>query len=165
MGAHTAFLTAAAHPERIKRLVMLEGHAAGSDDPEEAAGLGSWFDSWPTPFADEADARAFLGEDAIVDAWVADLEVVHGGLVPRFDADIMQCTIEAVHVPRWTEWERLEVPTLTVFAAHSMFSVLDQDELVRRRPATCRINLLGGSHDAHLDAFDEWIDVLTRWLG
>lgn len=99
-----------------------------------------------------------------MDAWVADLEATERGLIPRFDADIMQRTLEAVHESRWSEWERLQVPTLAVFASRGMFSALDKDELVRRRPPTVRIDLGGGSHDAHLDAFDEWIDVLGRWL-
>lgn len=164
MGAHTAFLTAAARPDLVERLVMLEGHVAGGDDPDGAAGLGRFFASWPTPFADEAAARAYLGRDAIVDAWVDDLEVAHDGLRPRFDADVMERAIEAVCVPRWTEWESLEVPTLAVFALGGMFSATDRDELLRRRPATGRVDLVGGSHDAHLDAFDEWVGVLREWL-
>ncbi|SJM48807.1 Alpha/beta hydrolase fold [Actinomycetales bacterium JB111] len=163
-GAHTAFLAAAAYPERVRGLVLLEGHAAGSSEPEDAAGLGRWFASWPTPFVDEAAAHEFLGDEAIVDAWIADLEHVDGGLAPRFDADVMQRTIEAVHEPRWEDWEQLQVPTLAVFAANGMFTRDEQDELIRRRPTTERVNLHGGSHDAHLDAFDEWIDVLTTWL-
>ncbi|HIY67559.1 MAG TPA: alpha/beta hydrolase [Candidatus Agrococcus pullicola] len=164
MGAHTAFLVAAAHPDLVEGLVMLEGHVSGSDDPNEAVGLGRYFASWPVPFEDEAAAREFLGEDAIVDAWVADLQQTEAGLVPRFDAAVMQRTIEAVHEPRWSEWEALQVPTLTVFARHGMFSDADKDELIRRRPETIRIDLDGGSHDAHLDAFEEWSEVLRRWL-
>jgi hypothetical protein len=45
-----------------------------------------------------------------------------------------------------------------------MFSDADKDELIRRRPETSRVDLAGGSHDAHLDAFDEWIAVLRSWL-
>lgn len=93
MGAHTAFLAAAARPDLIEGLVMLEGHVAGSDDPAEAAGLGKFFASWPIPFADEAAAREFLGDDAIVDAWVADFQLTDGGLVPRFDASVVQRVI------------------------------------------------------------------------
>lgn len=164
MGAHTAVLTAAARPDLVEGLVMLEGHVAGNTDPGEAAGLGRYFASWPVPFANETAAREFLGPDAIVDAWVADLEPTVDGLVPRFDAAVMQRTIEAVHEPRWDEWEALRVPTLAVFAKHGMFSDADKDELIRRRPETHRVDLVGGSHDAHLDAFDEWIRVLRRWL-
>lgn len=164
MGAHTAFLTAAARPDLVDRLVMLEGHVAGSDDPNEARRLGKYFASWPVPFADEAVARAFLGSDAIVDAWIADLEAVEKGLRPRFDADVMERTIEAVHVPRWLEWESLVVPTLAVFASGGMFTEAQKDELIKRRPSTHRADLVSGSHDAHLDAFGEWIDATRQWL-
>ena len=164
VGAHTAFLVAATYPERVQRLVLLEGHAGGNSGTEEAVGLGRWFASWPTPFASEDSARKFLGDDAIVDAWVADFEELDGGLVPRFDADVMQHALEAVHEPRWQEWEQLEVATLAVFARNGMFTMDDQDELIRRRPETERVNLRGGSHDAHLDALDEWIDILSAWL-
>ena len=164
MGAHTAFLAAAARPDLVEGLLMLEGHASGSDDPREAAGLGRYSASWPVPFEDESAAREFLGEVAIVDAWGADLQKRDHGLVPRFDATVMQRTIEAVHEPRWGEWETLQVPTLAIFARRGMFSDADKYELIRRRPETARIDFAGGSHDPHLDAFDEWIDVLRRWL-
>lgn len=164
MGAHTAFLVAVARPDLVKGLVMLEGHVKGSDDPGEAAQLGSYFASWPVPFEDEAAAREFLGGDAIVDAWVADFELADHGLVPRFDAAVMQRVIEAVHEPRWDEWEALTVPTLAVFAKHGMFGNDDREALIRCRSQTDRIDLDGGSHDAHLDAFDMWIGALSRWL-
>ena len=160
MGAHTAFLTAAARPDLVARLIMLEGHVAGSDDEEDAARLGRFFASWPVPFADAAAARRHLGAAAIVDAWIADLEATPHGLRPRFDADVMQRTIEAVHVSRWAEWEALRVPTLAIFAKDGMFTETDKHELIRRRPTTHRVDLSTGSHDAHLDAFDEWIGTL-----
>jgi len=164
MGAHTAFLTAAAHPELVERLVMLEGHVAGSDRAEEARELGAFFASWPAPFADERAARAFLGDSPLSAAWIADLESVPEGLRPRFDADVMADVIAAVHEPRWSEWERLAVPTLAVFAADGMFSIDQRDELVRRRPQTTRVDLAGGSHDAHLDATADWLAVLQDHL-
>lgn len=164
MGAHTAFLTAAARPDLFASMVMLEGHVAGDDDPAQAVGLGRYFASWPLPFPDEASAREFLGNDAIVDAWIADLVTTPDGLVPPFDADIMERAIAAVHEPRWAEWETLKVPTLAIFAADGMFSDEDKDELIRRRPQTDRVDLDAGSHDAHLDAFASWVDALQRWL-
>jgi pimeloyl-ACP methyl ester carboxylesterase len=164
MGAHTAFLAASARPDLVSRLVMLEGHVAGGGDPDAAAALGRYFASWPVPFADEEQARSFLGKEAIVDAWVADMESTDDGLVPRFDADVMEGAIAPVHEPRWAEWEALEVPTLAVFAPHGMFSAEEKEELIRRRPATERIDLREGTHDAHLDAFDAWIQVLRGWL-
>lgn len=164
MGAHTAFLCAAARPDLVDRLVMLEGHVAGDADPASAVGLGEYFASWPVPFADDGDARAFLGDAPIGRAWADDLERTADGLRPRFDADVMRAVIAAVHEPRWPEWERLTVPTLAVFAEHGMFDAEQRDELVRRRPGTRRVDLPGASHDAHLDAFDDWIAVLSRFL-
>lgn len=164
MGAHTAFLTAAARPDLVGRLVMLEGHVAGSEDPGEAVSLGRYFASWPVPFADEDAARSFLGSDAVVDAWIADLEATPDGLRPRFDADVMERTIEAVHEPRWDDWEALQIPTLAIFAKDGMFTDADKGELIRRRPSTDRIDLAAGGHDAHLDAFDLWISALRGWL-
>ena len=164
MGAHTAFLTAAARPDLVASMVMLEGHVAGDVDPAQAVGLGRYFASWPLPFPDEASAREFLGNDAIVDAWIADLVTTPDGLVPPFDADIMERAIAAVHEPRWAEWETLKVPTLAIFAADGMFPDEDKAELIRRRPQTDRVDLDAGSHDAHLDAFALWVDALQRWL-
>lgn len=164
MGAHTAFLVAATRPDLVDGLVMLEGHVAGNEDPEEAAGLGRYFASWPAPFADEKTAREFLGDEAIVDAWVADLKTTPTGLVPRFDADIMQRTIEAVHEPSWEQWQKLSVPTVAIFAKNGMFSEAEKSELIRRRPDTHRVDLSSGSHDAHLDNFEEWIGVLQLWM-
>lgn len=50
------------------------------------------------------------------------------GLVPRLDDDVMECTIAAVHQPRWAEWETLQVPTLAVFAEHGMFTPEAKDD-------------------------------------
>ncbi|MDR4533086.1 alpha/beta hydrolase [Glutamicibacter sp. PS] len=164
MGAHTAFLTAAKRPDLVRQLIMLEGHPAGNENPQAAANLGRFFASWPVPFGDEVAARHFLGDHALATAWIADMERASQGLVPRFDADIMQETIAGVHQPRWTEWERLQVPTLAVFARRSLFNSVAREELNRRRPATEVIELAGGTHDAHLDAFDEWMHALRAWV-
>ncbi|QLD11137.1 alpha/beta fold hydrolase [Microbacterium oleivorans] len=164
MGAHTAFLTAARRPDLVDRLVMLEGHVAGSDRAADARELGAFFASWPVPFADVAQARSFFGDSPLTEAWVADLAATASGLRPRFEADVMEQVIVAVHESRWHEWETLPVPTTVVFAEHGMFTAEQQDELTARRPGTSRRDILGGSHDAHLDAFDAWVDVLRSAL-
>lgn len=164
MGAHTAFLTAAARPDLIDRLVMLEAHVAGGDDPQGAAKLEAYFDTWPQAFADAAAAREFLGPRPITEAWIADFDHTPTGLRRRFDADIMRKAIAPTDESRWSEWESLAVPTLAIFAEHGMFSPEKKDELFRRRPATRRGDIAGGSHDAHLDRFDEWISLLRAFL-
>jgi len=163
MGAHTAFLTACTHPDRVADLVMLEGHAQGGR-PGDAAAVGTFFASWPTPFPDPAAALAFLGDSPLSRAWIADFADADGGLSPRFDADVMAAILEDVHRPQWTAWERLTVPTLVVFGRDGMFSEASRDELIIRRPQTRRADLTRGGHDAHLDATDEWIATLRRHL-
>lgn len=48
LGGHTAMLTAAAHPERVRALVLVEA-GPGGPNPNVPADIGSWLDSWPTP--------------------------------------------------------------------------------------------------------------------
>jgi pimeloyl-ACP methyl ester carboxylesterase len=165
MGAHTALLTAAWHPGLVERLVMLEGHAAGDDNPNGAAELGAYFASWPAVFSDAAHARSVLGSSPVVEAWIDDFEVTADGLRPPFDADVMQRAIEAVAETRWPEWESLPMPTLVVFAENGLFTDAQKDELLRRNPRAERADIAGASHDAHLDHFDEWVAILTDFLG
>jgi len=164
MGAHTAFLTAHRRPDLVRQLVMLEGHVAGSDRPEESVELGAFFRSWPSTFTTVEDARSFLGASPLASAWIADMEMTQKGLRPRFDPDVMERAIRAVHEPRWDEWESLRVPTVAVFADNGMFTPEQKDELMRRRPETIRADISSASHDAHLDAFDEWVAVLREHL-
>jgi pimeloyl-ACP methyl ester carboxylesterase len=117
------------------------------------------------PFASAAEAEAFLGQDALSRSWIGHLEPHgDGGLVPPFDADVMQAVMEGVSAPRWAQWSSVTAPTTAVFAAKSMFSPAEQTEFIAARPGTRPVILAGGSHDAHLDATPEWAAVLSRAL-
>ena len=165
MGGHTAMLVAADRPDLVNRLVLLEAGVGGDGSAESRADLHRFFSSWPRPFATEADARARLGDAALSRAWFDDLERRPDGLWPRFDIDVMVETIKHVDAgPRWDEWCRLELPTLAVFGANGMFSAAAQLELVARGHRVSRVELDGGSHDAHLDAFAQWMSVLSPFL-
>jgi len=159
MGAHTAMLVAAARPDLIRQLVLLEGNQGGGTTDEHRA-LGDFFRSWAVPFNDRAEAAAALGDGLLERAWVEDLEERADGLYPRFDADVMQATIEAVGEPRWAEWESVTVPALVLYADGGMFSEEQKTKFVRRGHAVRRVDLTAASHDAHLDAFDQWLDAL-----
>jgi len=162
MGGHTAILAAAGLPDLVARLIVLEATVAGGAD---AARIGDYFRSWPVPFASVAKAAEFLGQDALARSWIEHLqESADGGLVPPFDADVMQKTMEAVSAPRWDEWTSVAAPTTAVFAATSMFSPAEQAEFVAARPGTRHVVLDGGSHDAHLDATAAWAAVLALAL-
>ncbi|PZE33944.1 alpha/beta hydrolase [Curtobacterium sp. MCPF17_031] len=163
MGAHTAMLVAAIRPDLVRRLVMLERNQGGGTAEEHTA-LRDYFRSWTVPFASRAAAAAALGDGPLERAWVDDLEKRTDGLHPRFDADVMQATIEAVEEPRWAEWEAVEVPVLVIYADGGMFSESEKSEFVRRGRNVEREDLSNASHDAHLDAFDQWIDALRRFI-
>ena len=161
MGAHTAMLVAAARPDLVRQLVMLEGNQGGGTADEHRA-LGDFFRSWHVPFTDRAQALAALGEGHLERAWVEDLEERADGFHPRFDADVMQATIEAVGEPRWAEWESITAPTLVLYADGGMFSDEQKAEFVTRGRVVRRVDLTGASHDAHLDTFDQWISALRN---
>lgn len=163
MGAHTAMLLAAAHPRLVRRLVLLECDA-GSGTPEEHAALGNYLRSWPAPFTDRSAAAIALGTGPLAQAWIADLEEHADGLYPRFDPDVMVATITEVATPRWNEWEQVAAPTLVLYAENGMFSEQQKKDFVARGGNATRIDLAGASHDAHLDAFDEWVAALTSFL-
>ena len=163
MGAHTAFLTAAARPDLVERLVLLEGHPGG-DGPEHVARLRDFFASWPVPFPDHATARRHLGNGPLARVWVADLERTDEGWRPRFDADIMGDVAEGLVDDRWAAWESLTVPTSAVFAENGMFSEERKHEAVLRGNTVRRVDLPDVGHDAHLEAPDEWTRVLLDLL-
>lgn len=163
MGAHTAMLVAAAHPGLVGRLVLLECDAGGGTT-EEAKAVGDYFRSWAVPYATRELAHRDLGDSALCRAWGADLEERADGFYPRFDAEVMARTLSGVMVPCWAEWESVTAPTLVVYAEHGMFTVEQKGRFVERGRNVSRVDLADASHDAHLDAFDPWIDVLTRFI-
>lgn len=164
MGAHTAMLVAAAQPDLIESLVLLEGDA-GTGSLDDAVGLGQFFASWPLPFADLVAARAFLGASAIAGAWIESLERRDDGLWPRFDADIMEACISHVMEPRWDEWISVRATTVVVYADNGMFTEAQKSEFIRRRPGTLRIDIADAGHDAHLEQPGQWISALQDFLG
>lgn len=159
MGAHTAMLLTAKRPDLVRQLIMLEGDQGGGTAEEHQA-LGAFFRSWEVPFASRVEATEALGNGPLARAWAADLEQRDDGLYPRFDADIMQSTIEAVGEPRWSEWESVEAPAVVIYADGGMFSEEQKAEFIRRGRQVRRVDIPRASHDAHLDAFDHWIAAL-----
>jgi len=163
MGAHTAMLVASARPDLVRKLVLLEGNE-GSGSLEDNAAMGEYFRSWPTPFPTLDAARSVLGTGPLAQAWVADLEERDGGFYPRFDPDVMVDSINAVSVPRWTEWERVMPPTLVLYADGGMFTEEQKTRFVERRSGVARVDLVEASHDAHLDAHEQWIEALRKFI-
>jgi pimeloyl-ACP methyl ester carboxylesterase len=76
----------------------------------------------------------------------------------------MQAVIESVGEPRWAEWESVTAPTLVLYADGGMFTADQQDAFIRRGRSVTVHRLHDASHDAHLDAFDQWIEALRTFL-
>jgi pimeloyl-ACP methyl ester carboxylesterase len=187
MGAHTAMLVAAERP--VEGLVMISGGVGGSTD-DYPKKLGAWFASWPVPFADEEAARSFLGDRAITEAWLADLErrpderrpderrpderrpderrpdeCRPDGLYPRFDADVMEAIMRPVaDTARWDAWEQITVPTLLIRGEDDDADPVELERMARR-PNTETATIAGAGHDVHLEKGDRTAQLIRRFIG
>ena len=89
MGGNTAFLTAAAYPERVSGLVVVE---ASPDGPSQdlAEHIAAWLDRWPVPFADVDAAHEFFASERLAPhPWTDGLDRRDGRLWPRFEKRAM----------------------------------------------------------------------------
>lgn len=126
-------LVAAARPDLVSKLVLLETSAGGDGDRSAREKMRRYFESWTVPFPDERVASDFLGEGPLERAWVANLERREDGLWPRFEPDALVETMEAVDEgPRWAEWKGVAAPTLVVFAQNGIFDEYTKHTFVAR---------------------------------
>ncbi|MDI2124637.1 alpha/beta fold hydrolase [Yinghuangia seranimata] len=154
LGGHTAMLTAAAHPERVAALVLVEA-GAGGPSPDITDDIGGWLESWPTPFPSRAEAAAFFGAGPAAEGWAAGLEERDGGWWPRFDPEAMVRSVaELAERAYWAEWERVTCPTLAVFAQSGFIPGDEVADMLRRRPDTVAVSVPGAGHDVHLERPD-----------
>ncbi|MFJ9318141.1 alpha/beta fold hydrolase [Streptomyces globisporus] len=164
MGGLTALLTAAAHPELCRALVLIEAGPAGPSPglPEQ---IGRWLDSWPVPFPDRAAAEAFFGGGPAGRAWAAGLAPGPGGLHPRVDRDIMVATVqENAHRDYWDAWGRVRCPVLVLRGEKGTMKP-DEADRMRDRHAATRIAVIpGAGHDAHLDNTGAVYGEMARYL-
>ncbi|MBE1492552.1 alpha/beta fold hydrolase [Plantactinospora soyae] len=161
LGGHTAFLTAARHPELVTGLVLIEAGPQGPDDgtPDR---IDRWLGEWPVPFPDQATAARHLGGGLVGSAWASGLRRRDDGWYPAFDRDVMVATIAAA-APRWDEFARISCPTLVVRGGAGS---LDADEYARmsRHPMVTAVEIPGGGHDVHLDSPERWRKELADFL-
>ncbi|MEU7328311.1 alpha/beta hydrolase [Streptomyces parvus] len=151
MGGLTALLTAAAHPEVCRALVLIEAGPAGPA-PELPEQIGSWLGSWPVPFPDVEAAEAFFGGGPAGRAWAAGLAPGPGGLHPRVDRDVMVATVqENAHRDYWDAWDRVRCPVLVLRGENGTMKPDEADRMRARHPATRIAVTPGAGHDAHLD--------------
>ncbi|MET8538200.1 alpha/beta hydrolase [Streptomyces sp. NPDC005065] len=151
LGGHTAMLTAAAHPERVRALVLVEA-GPGGPNPNVPADIGSWLDSWPTPFISREAAAQFLGGGPVGEGWAAGLEERGGGWWPRFDREVMTRSLaENAQRSFWHEWAQITCPTLVVLAQSGFIPRQETEDMLRQRPTTVAMSIPRTGHDLHLE--------------
>ncbi|MFJ9773984.1 alpha/beta fold hydrolase [Kitasatospora sp. NPDC101157] len=160
LGGHTAMLAAAAHPEHVRALALIEA-GPGGPNPAVAEEVGNWLDSWPLPFPTREAAVEFLGGGRVGEGWAAGLEERDARWWPRFDRDVMVASLaENARRSFWHDWEQVVCPTLVVLGQSSFVPAREVDEMLARRPDTQAASVPGTAHDVHL----ERPEVLHRLL-
>ncbi|MGG8408706.1 alpha/beta fold hydrolase [Streptomyces sp. 12297] len=164
LGGHTAMLAAAAHPELVRALVLVEA-GPGDPNPETPEEIGGWLDSWPVPFPSREAAVRFLGGGPAGEGWADGLEERDGRWWPRFERDVMVASLEELtrHSFR-AEWERITCPTLVVLAESSFLRAHDVDGMLARRPGATSASVPGTGHDVHLERPDALHHLLRDFL-
>ncbi|NUP42296.1 MAG: alpha/beta hydrolase [Streptomyces sp.] len=164
LGGHTAMLTAAAHPGRVRALVLVEA-GSGGPNPDGPVDIGAWLDSWPTPFPSREAAAAFFGDGPVGAGWAAGLEERDGGWWPRFDRDVMVRSLtENAQRSFWHAWTQVACPTLLVLAQSGFIPAEEADAMLRQRPATMAMSIPGTGHDLHLEQPEVLHTVLSGFL-
>lgn len=161
-GGLIAFLTAAAHPERVVRLVVAE--ASPSPDPAAESVMREWLESWPVPFPDDKAAIRFFGSDSLRGrAWAGGLERREDGLWPRFAADTLFRALRASAVDHWNAWSSIGCPTLIIRGEHGMPDEEAQRMASRLEDAVVE-TVSGAGHDVHLEQPVEWRRMVQLFL-
>jgi pimeloyl-ACP methyl ester carboxylesterase len=165
MGGNTAFLAAAANPELIAALVVVEASPDGPA-PELAAQVQRWLAGWPVPFRSSAHAAEFFRSQGLAPAaWVAGLEQREGCLWPAFDSTVMvDCVADLAARDYWGQWRQIRCPTLIVCGEHGNFSPDHVQRLADALPEAQTATIFDGGHDAHLDNPGDWVNVLEQFL-
>lgn len=165
MGAHTAMLLAAAHPDLVRRLVMVEG-GLGGEGPDSVAGIRSWLSSWPAPFEDVDDfVQFFGGNPRVARAWAQGLEQRADGLWPRWDARTLGDSLAPVAEREYAEeWAAVAAPTLLVRGEHGVIPGDQFDRMLAARPDTTMVTVPDAGHDVHLEQPAAWLDALDAFL-
>jgi pimeloyl-ACP methyl ester carboxylesterase len=165
MGANTAFLTAAAHPELVERLLVAEVSPDGPL-PELASGIDSSLRGWPVPFGSRSDAIAYFqsrGFDA--ETWADGLCERDGLLWPTFDIGAMVATAAALGERSWwPQWREIRCPTLIVVGERGVISTAHAEEMAAAIGPSRVVRIAAAGHDVHLDAPTAWCEALEAFL-
>jgi len=172
MGGRLALHFAAAHPERVRRLVLESASPGLATEPERAARRA----------ADEALAASLLsdGVEAFVDRWEAqplfesrlrlesDVVAHHRELRLRNDAASLAAALRGLGTGSLPSlWERLPdiaVPTLLVVGALDRKFVQIAERMATAMPSARVAVVPDAGHTVHLERPSAWLAVVTDFL-
>jgi pimeloyl-ACP methyl ester carboxylesterase len=165
MGGNTAFLAAAAFPEKVQTLVVVEASPDGPT-PDLPGHIRRWLEKWPVPFPDDRAACEFFASQGLSPpAWVDGLVRREDGLWPAFDNDVLVgCMTELASNDYWTEWRQIQCPTLVVRGEHGNLPAEHATELAQSLSRGESLSILNAGHDVHLDAPDRLGVAISRFL-
>ena len=163
LGAHTAFLVAAARPDLVRALVVAEASPA-QVDPAVVRQVVDLLSDWPVPFpTHEAAVEFFGGESLRSRAWANNLEEREGGFTRAFDVDVMGAVLAAAADSSWDEWAAVDAPCLVVRGDRGELTEADAELMSDVQPSAELVTIPGG-HDVHLDAPEAWRSAVAGFL-
>ncbi|MFE3629022.1 alpha/beta fold hydrolase [Streptomyces goshikiensis] len=164
LGGHTAMLAAAAHPDLLRALVLIEAGPGGSS-PDVQAKIGAALGAWPTPFPSRRAAVEFFGGGAVGEGWAAGLEERADGLWPSFDRDVMvEALQENAQRSFWDQWTAITCPTLVILGQSGIIPAHETEAMLQRRPGTVAMSVPETGHDVHLEHPEILRQMLQEFL-
>jgi len=173
MGGRIALHFAAAHPGRVRRLVLESASPGLPTESERAARRG----------ADEALAGRIESEGVewFIDHWEsqpmfetrrrldAAVLLARRNLRLRNDPKSLAAALRGLGTGTlptlWDRLERLDLPTLLVVGERDEKFAATADRMARAMP-NARIALIAGAgHTVHLEAPDAWLEAVISFLG
>lgn len=169
LGGLISITVAAAQPDLVRALVIVEASPAGLDASETsalAAEIEAELSSWPLPFRTRDRALTYFGGPSVsATAWTDGLEEREDGLWPRFDLDVMVRMIrETVGDSLWNAWEQIRCPVLIVRGENGSLELSAAEEMLRRLGSARLVKVPEAGHDVHLERPDAWRQRVSAFL-
>jgi esterase len=173
MGGNVAYLFAAAHPERVERLVILdigpEVAPAGAERIARGLGASDVFAS-----EDEAVAQAREGNPRPTDQWLRH-RVAHnlrpagdGSLTLKWDKALRDGTAvrdDHSEEERWEAWRGVKCPTLLIRGADSdVLAVETAEQMLAENPHGTLAVVPDCGHSITLERPEGLVDALRPWF-